>query len=406
MAVYQEEAQFGFTTRNIPQAWWTRMYRDVLVDLKDASRIVSEDMTLTAGVKSNQLAIIDIIQVYTYHVLVNTFGNVPYTEALDENNLFPKYDDAQTIYKDLMKRLADDIGKLNASSGGFSSSEDLIYQGNVAKWIKFANTLQLKMGMIIADVDNTAAKAAVESADAKAMSSSADDAKIKYFATAPNNNPVNNEAIVSGRSDYVAAKDLMDQLIALNDPRKALYFGTNNAGVYRGGTVGSGNTFADVSKPSTQVTAAEAPYVLLDYVETEFYRAEAKERGYNVAGTAEEHYNNAIRASILMWGGSAGDAAAYLAQPQVAYASAAGAWKQKIGFQKWIALYNRPFDAWTEVRRLDYPTLTLPVGAVSGFPNRFPYPSNEQQLNGNNYTTAAAVYGGDKVESKLFWDKF
>jgi hypothetical protein len=339
-------------------------------------------------------------------VLVNTFGNVPYTEALDENNLFPKYDDAQTIYKDLMKRLADDIGKLNASNGGFSSSEDLIYQGNVAKWIKFANTLQLKMGMIIADVDNTAAKAAVESADAKAMSSSADDAKIKYFATAPNNNPVNNEAIVSGRSDYVAAKDLMDQLIALNDPRKALYFGTNNAGVYRGGTVGSGNTFADVSKPSTQVTAAEAPYVLLDYVETEFYRAEAKERGYNVAGTAEEHYNNAIRASILMWGGSAGDAAAYLAQPQVAYASAAGAWKQKIGFQKWIALYNRPFDAWTEVRRLDYPTLTLPVGAVSGFPNRFPYPSNEQQLNGNNYTTAAAVYGGDKVESKLFWDKF
>jgi hypothetical protein len=406
MAVYQEEAQFDFTTRNIPQSWWTRMYRDVLIDLKDAARIVSDDIGLSAGVKSNQLAIIDIMQVYTFNVLVNTFGDVPYTEALDENNLFPKYDDAQTIYKDLLKRLAEDIGKLNTASEGFSSSEDLVYQGNVAKWIKFANSLQLKMGMTIADVDNATAKTAVESADAKAMSSSSDDALVKYFSSDPNTNPVHLEAIISGRSDYVAAKDLLDQLVTLNDPRKPLYFGTNNAGAYKGGTVGTVNTFSDISKPSAKVTAAETPNVLLDYVETEFYRAEAKERGYNVAGTAEGHYNNAVRASILWWGGSAADATAYLAQPQVAYSSAAGAWKQKIGVQKWIALYNRPFDAWVEVRRLDYPTLTLPVGAVSGFPNRFPYPSNEQQLNGTNYTTAAAVYGGDKVESKLFWDKF
>lgn len=406
MAVYQDEAQYDFTTRAIPQAWWTRMYRDVLNDLKESARVIEADALLDAGVKQNQLAMIDIMQVYAYNILVNTFGNVPYKDALDPNNLFPVYDDAKTIYTDLLKRLADDISKLNASSAGFAAADDLIYAGSVAKWIKFANTLQMKMGMTIADSDNGAAKAAIEAADAKAISAAADNAQLKYLGTSPNTNPLYTDIIVGGRSDYIAAKDLMDPLIALNDPRKTLFFGTNNAGNYAGGVVGKVNTFADFSKPSAKVSAADAPNLLADYVETEFLRAEAKERGYNVAGTAAEHYNNAITASILFWGGTATDAATYLAQPDVAYLTATGSYKQKIGFQKWIALYNRPFDGWTELRRLDYPVLTPALNAISGFPNRFPYPGNEQQLNGTNYTSAAAIMGNDKVETKLFWDKF
>ncbi|THU40872.1 SusD/RagB family nutrient-binding outer membrane lipoprotein [Niastella caeni] len=406
MAVYQDEAQYDFTTRAIPQAWWTRMYRDVLNDLKEASRVITADAALDAGVKQNQLAMIDIMQVYAYNILVNTFGNIPYKDALDPNNLFPAYDDAKTVYTDLLKRLADDISKLNASSGGFASTDDLIYAGNVAKWIKFANTLQLKMGIVLADADNAAAKAAIEAADSKAISAAADNAQLKYLTASPNTNPLYTDIVLGGRSDYLAAKDLMDPLISLNDPRKSLYFGTNNAGDYAGGIVGKVNTFADFSKPSSRVIAPDAANLLADYVEAEFIRAEAKERGYNVAGTAEEHYNNAITASIVYWGGTATDAATYLAQSDVAYATATGNYKQKIGFQKWIALYNRPFDGWVELRRLDYPVLTLALNAVSGFPNRFPYPGNEQQLNGTNYTAAAAIMGNDKVETKLFWDKF
>lgn len=406
MAVYQDEAQYDFTTRAIPQAWWTRMYRDVLNDLKEAARVIEADVALDAGVKQNQLAMIDIMQVYAYNILVNTFGNVPYTEALNPNNLFPVYDDAKTIYTDLMSRLAADIGKLNASSNGFDAADDLIYAGSVGKWIKFANSLQLKMGMLLADVDNSAAKAAVEAAAPKAISAAADNAMLTYLGTSPNTNPLYADIVLGGRSDYLAAKDLMDPLIALNDPRKSLYFGTNNAGNYAGGIVGTVNTFADYSKPSSKVSAAADPVIFADYAEAEFLRAEAIERGYNVPGTAEDHYNNAITASILYWGGSAADAAAYLAQPEVAYGTATGSYKEKIGFQKWIALYNRPFDGWTELRRLDYPTLTLAANAKSGFPNRFPYPGNEQQLNGTNYTSAAAIMGNDKVETKLFWDKF
>lgn len=405
MAVYQDEAQYNFSTRNIPQGWWTTMYRDVLNDLKESARIIAADPLLDAGIKANQLAIIDLMQVYVYNILVNTFGDIPYTEALDPDNLIPKYDDAKTVYTDLLKRVVDDIGKLNTASSSFSSTEDRIYKGNVANWIKFANSMRLKMGMIIADEDNATAKANVEAASAGAFASASDNGAFPYVASTPNTNPLYADIVLGGRGDYVAAEDLMNKLIALSDPRKSLFFGTNNAGEYKGGVVGQVSTFSSVSKPSDRVTVIDAPLILLDYVETEFYRAEAIERGFNVAGTAAEHYNNAIRASILFWGGTNADADAYLLKPEVAYLTATGSWKQKIGFQKWIALYNRPFEGWTELRRLDYPQLTLPVGATSGFPNRYQYPNNEQQLNGANYTSAAAKIGGDKVETKLFWDK-
>jgi hypothetical protein len=405
-AVIQEDAQYDFITRAVHQAWWTRMYRDVLIDLKDAARIISEDEGLQAGVKANQLAIIDIMQVYAFNVLVTTFGNVPYTEALDHENLFPKYDDAKTIYTDLLKRLAADIAALNASSAAFAANEDFFYQGNVSMWIGFANSLQLKMGMIVADADNAMGKSAVEAAASKAISSATGNAVYKYLASPPNNNPLYDQLVLAGRTDFIAAKDLMDPLIAMADPRKAQFFGTNNAGQYVGGIVGQTNIYTNMSKPSAKVAAPDAPNVITDYVEAEFFRAEAIERGYNVAGTAEQHYNNAIRASILYWGGTNAEADTYLARSDVAYSTAAGTWRQKIGFQKWIALYNRPFDGWVEMRRLDYPVLSLPVGAISGFPNRLIYPGNEQQLNGTNYTAAAASIGGDKVETKLFWDRF
>ena len=247
----------------------------------------------------------------------------------------------------------------------------------------------------------------VEAAEPKAISSAADNVIFKYLTASPNTNPIWLDIIQSGRQDYVAALPLIDNLKVNADPRLSLFYRYNNETdkAFVGGIVGGINTFSSVSKPSTKVSAPDFPAILFDYSEMEFYRAEAIERGYNVAGTAAEHYNNAVTASILSWGGSAADAAAYLARPEIAYATATGTWKQKIGTQKWIALYNRPFEGWTEIRRFDFPVLAAPVGAKSGFPNRLAYPGNEQQLNGTNYTAAASAIGGDKVETKLFWDK-
>jgi hypothetical protein len=405
MAVYQDEAQYDFNTRAIPNGWWTTMYRDVIADLRESARLINADASIAPAEKANKLAILDIMEVYTYSVLVNTFGNIPYKESINSAILFPKYDDAKTISADLLARLNADITKINPTAASFTATEDLVYKGSASKWVKFANTLRFKLGMVLADVDAAAAKTAAESSDAGAISAAADNGLFTFLAASPNQNPLYVDIVTGGRQDYIAAKDLMDKLIGWNDPRKAAFFSKNNAGNYAGGIVGKANTFVDFSRAGAKVIEAAAPYVLADYVETEFLRAEAKERGFSVAGSAESHYNNAITASILYWGGTAADAAAYLAQPEVAYATAAGDWKQKIGTQKWIALYNRPYEGWVEIRRLDQPKIATPINAKSGFPTRFSYPSTEQTLNGASYTAAASAIGGDVVTTKLFWDK-
>lgn len=405
-AVIQEEAQFNYVTRSINDAWWTRMYRDVLNDLKESARIITNDATINPTIKTNQLAIIDIMQVYTFNILVTTYGDIPYSKSLDDQLLFPVYDDAKTVNKELMIRLENDIAKLSISAPGFTSSEDIIFQGSVAKWISFANSLQVRMAMTISDLDNSLAKTAFEKANPNAINATSNNGFVKYFTAIPNNNPLYDQLVLANRTDYIAAKDLMDVLNSFEDPRKPSFFGVNNVGLYVGGVMGIPSDYPKMSKPSARVADPSAPNVLIDYVEMEFYRAEAKERGYNVTGSAESHYNNAIKASILYWGGTEANADKYLLRSDVAYTTAAGGWKQKIGFQKWIALYNRPFEGWLEVRRLDFPKLTIPVNAFSGYPNRMKYPANEQQLNGTNYTNAATKIGGDKSETKLYWDIF
>lgn len=403
-AVIQQEAQYDYITRQINDNWWSRMYKDVLNDLKESARIINEDETLSPGQKANQLAMVEIMQVYTYDILVKTFGDIPYTEALDDTNLFPVYDDAQTVYNDLLIRLDGAITNLNPAAPGFSATEDIIYQGNVSNWTALANSLKLRMAMTLADVDGEAAKIAFEKANSDAITSTDQNAFIQYYNSPPNNNPLYDQLVLAGRTDFIAAKDLMDKLLELEDPRLPGFFGLNDKGEYAGGVVGQASNYADNSKPSARVAAPDAPNMLIDLVEVEFLRAEAVERGYNIMGTTEEHYSNAVTASILYWGGTAEEAQTYLNQPDVAYSSASGDWKQKIGLQKWLGLYNRPFEAWTEMRRLDHPDLPLAKNAISGFPNRLRYPGEEQQLNKANYTEASSNIGGDETENKLFWD--
>ena len=145
----------------------------------------------------------------------------------------------------------------------------------------------------------------------------------------------------------------------------------------------------------------------MDYPEIAFGLAEAAARGYSVGGTAEDFYNKAVTASIKYWGGSDADVATYLKNPLVAYTTAKGTYKQKIGTQKYLALYNRGFEAWTEWRRLDAPTFNVPANKTyAEIPVRFTFPVGEQTLNKANWTAASTAIGGDKLTTKLFWDKF
>lgn len=420
---YLDEPRYVLNVRLIPQNFWDALYRDVLSDLKEARRILTEDQLLNQNIKNNQLAQIGIIEAYTWSILVNTFGDVPYSEALDTSTPLPKYDDAQTIYLDIMSRLNEAIALLNTNGAGFGTGE-VIYASKAAAqriphWIKFANAIKLKIAMVLVDNAGTSALAttAIQQAAENVFTASSDNARFPYLPDPPSNNPVsaNLNLTLQSRRDYVGAKPFVDLLNSLSDPRVSQFFNLAGSGAYVGGNYGyTNNPVANFSEISDKVKAPGLEALFADYSETEFLLAEAIERGI-ISGDAEEHYNNAIRASIVYWGGSVADANTYLATPEVAYTTAEGTWKQKIGTQKWIALYNRGWDAWLEWRRLDYPVLVTPDQATPPagqdrpavalhIPVRMIYPINEQTLNPANREAAAGKIGGDVATTKLFWD--
>lgn len=402
---YPDESNYDIGNRAINDNVWNALYRDALRDFAEAEALIPTDVSDPA-IQQNQLAIVDIMQVLTYYYLVTTYGDIPYTEALNIDQPFPAYDDAATIYADLMSRLDADIAALNTGAASFGAA-DLIYNGNVASWLKFANSLKLKMGMTIADVDPATAKTAVEAAVAAGVfTSSADNAEIEYLGAPPNTNPIWVDLVQSGRDDFVANSTLVKMLLERSDPRIDNYLTTDQVGGYSGGDPGANSTYVQLSHVNPIITEPNFPSNLLDYAEVELHLAEAVERGFAVGGTAQSHYDAGVTASVIYWGGTAAEAAAYLAQPNVNYATAGATYKQKIGIQKYLSLFNRGFDIWIEWRRLDYPQLQPAVDAVSGIPVRYPYPVNEQNVNRANFEAAATAIGGDDVETKLWWDLF
>ena len=416
---YPDESRYDMVTRPIPATNMNVLYRNVLMNYKDASRALTAASLggIDQKQRDNQLAIIEVMSVFTWSNIVETYGDMPYTEALDYTKPNPKYDDGLTIYKALIVRLDAAIAKLDPNFGGMGAGYDNVFGGGAdgtPKWIKFANTLKLRMGLMLADLDAAYAKTVVEAAAPKVFSdpitspSTGDKFAMAFLKDSPNTNPKYTELVLSGRSDFVATSIFVNPLNTLNDPRRPGFMWTKVGDVYLGGSQGEPNAYANFTHVNNSLLDPTSEVVLLDYTETEFLLAEAVERGFNVGGTAATHYSNAITSSIKYWGGTDAEAAAYLAQPAVAYATATGTWRQKIGTQAWIAYYFRGFDAWTSWRRLDYPRLYAPqnhVQEVNGIPVRYSYAVSEQTLNFDNYTAAAAAIGGDKAETRLFWDK-
>lgn len=417
---YTDESRYDIVTRQIPDNMWDALNRDVLRDFQEAKAIIPTE-ALDAPTQRNKLAITDIMEVYTWYYLITSFGDVPYKQALDIKNIFPKYDNQKDSYYDLLTRLDSSIAALDATASSFGAA-DIIYSGDVTAWKKFGNSLKLRLGMTIADYDAPKAKSVVESAITNAVfASNNNNALFKYVSSPPNTNPVWVDLVQSGRKDFIANSTIVNLMNTESDPRLSFYFTLDGTGKYSGNTPGKSSSYSAFSKPAGLVkqfspgdvtdagklTYPDFPGDLMDYAEVEFLLAEAIERGFSVdGGTAASHYNSAITASILFWGGSAADAATYLARPGVDYATAPGTYKQKIGTQKWLALYNRGWDAWIEQRRLDYPVLPAPSNAATDYPVRFTYPINEQNVNTVNYKNASSSIGGDDVTTKLFWDKF
>ena len=396
---YTDESNYEMQNREIPDYMFSEFYRDVLGDLNNA-KVQTTD--------AFKIAQIELLSIYAWQMLVDAFGDVPYSEALraegDGAVLAPKYDSAVTIYTDLITRAKAAVTSISGTGTGYTS-DDLIFSGSKTAWTKFGNSLLVKLGSRLFDQNTAEAKSLIEGHYAAGISSNADNAYIQFEGAPPNTNPLWEDLVQSGRQDFIPADTFVDVINALNDPRADKFFDPTSKidGVYKGGPYGTSTPFNDNSHISQTLYAPDFRGVLIDYAEMSFILAEAARRKFSVGGTVAEHYENGIKASMNEWKVAAADVTAYLAQANVTFATATGTDKEKIAKQFWIAMYNRGFEGWTVYRLFDAPTLQKSGTLELLVPKRYTYPQSEKTINGDN--VKAANGGKDKQQTPIFWDK-
>ncbi len=413
-------------------------------------------------------AICRIMKAHNFQLLTDVYGNIPYKEALKGNdNRTPKYDNGVDIYKDLFRELDKAIALLKdpaASSADKNekiTTNDLVFKGNATKWIKFANTLKLRLLVHTYDVPeiDAAAEVAIIEAEGSGYLGAGETAKLNpgYSSAKPNpfyrSYAINENGVLAGNADFVKAS-----FYAVGsgtptgfgyyrydaDPRENKFYVkpdvNPDAAVYEASTYHKGIPYGAISgqfpnslgpdlssinainntSPNTGLTpnGAASDAWILTSVESLFLQAEARERGIiNSGPSAKDLLNSAIEESFISLGLTTQDYQDYMdfniGYPDVDYDEAADK-TFTILSQKWFALNGiAPFEIWTDVRRTDIvygelvgfdagPPLSILDGAASSIPVRLFYPQSEYSFNEVNAKAQGTI---DVFTSRIFWDK-
>lgn len=423
-AQYPDEDRYVRLTGGSTQAYFDNPY---IQELADYQKVIEKGTAASqAGVYAPAL----VMRTWEFGYITNTWGDVPYSEALQGDAattvLSPKYDAQKDIYANFFVVL-DKATKDLATGTGDLGGGDPIYSGNLDAWQKFSNSLRARYALQLVNVDKATTTAQLNAALAApggVFDSNDDNAQMSWPGDGIYNNPwATNFAT---RDDHRISLVLMNLMKATNDPRIPIYAQPTpgNPNVYAGAPNG-----LVAAKMAPYITAASRPGAvfypgttaygfyggngntfpsfLMTYAEVEFIKAEAAERGLaTISGSAASHYLAGIRASMEQWGVGSGDIDAYLARGDVAYKGGTEGLKQ-IAQQKWVALYTDGGSAWSEWRRTCYPATVQPGAdaSQSNVPRRFQYSITEKSVNITNVNAAIAAQGADAFATRMYWDK-
>lgn len=380
------------------------MYTDVLKELASAKELVDKQ-EVSDQIKTNRKNIIDVLSSQVYAILTDGYGAIPYTEAISGVSL-PAYDSQEVVYKGILATLDNASNSFNDSATSFDVGE-VLYNGDINMWKKLTNSLMLRYAMRIADVDASTASTYINKAvNNGVFTSNSDNATFKYGSVIDRANPLfrNFSPQGSNRDDYCVTEFFVTTLNNLGDPRLEKYAKPASGGTIVGIPYALTDNDATVLKPTTSrpndmVRQAETPFYVITYSEVQFLLAEAYQRGI-VTGSAATAYSNAITASMNVWGiNDASAISTYITSNPYDAAN----WKNSIGTQKWISLYMNGFEAWSEWRRLDFPTLAVPAAAeISTIPVKLPYPLSETTANSAQLDKVTTTPGS--ITTKVWWD--
>jgi hypothetical protein len=389
-------------------------------------------------------AIATVIKVAGMHRVADTYGPIPYSGV--GVSFVPAYDPLEDVYSAFFDELNRSIEILSENRTVMVNA-DGVFGGDPVKWIRYANSLKLRLAMRIAYADPAKSKQMAEEAVAQEFGViTSNDGNALYRSFGPEGNPIGFASL--GWGDSAVAADIVCYMNGYADPRRPAYFTASTwpsrtyVGLRHGispipdkSTVGLRYSFPNI-KPTD-------PIQWMNAAEVAFLRAEgAAVFGYDMDGTAEELYNEGIRLSFEQWGLADNLAEAYMADdtsvpenytdpytaaPQ-SYAGTISTitikWdesadaeekQERIITQKWIANWTLGNEAWAEFRRTGYPHLipATDAGNKSGGivdsedgARRMPYPQAEKTENTENYQIAVSQYmkGADNMATSIWWD--
>lgn len=378
-----------------------------IIDLN--SNAETAQNALASGSNANQIAVARILKAFFYHHMTDRWGDLPYSEALQGKEDFkPAYDTQEAIYTAMMSELKAAVGQID---GGNGVNGDILFDGNMDMWKKFANTLRMVIALRMSNADaSTAQSEFVAAVQAGVISSNAENMMYPYLNEAANENPWFTRFIT--RTDYALSSTVVDMIKPWGDPRlnswgdpapstgeiEGMPYGIDDAGDIPND---------DVSFPnSTYVRAQAAPLPIFTYSQVLFSMAEAAERGW-ISESSSQLYYDGIQASMEQW--SAFDQNVfdtYIAQDGVAWDQSKA--MELIGIQKWLGLFLQGYEAWNEWKRTGYPALVPARDAINTggqIPRRQGYPTSERDLNSDNYNAVVSSQGPDELSTRMWWDQ-
>lgn len=422
-------------------AHWNPIYTSVVPQLK----LIFENY----DANTSQNALASIWWVFSFSRLTDYYGPVPYFDAgIPATSV--KYDSQEEIYNDFFKRLDAAVTVLKSKTGETPyGNSDILYKGDLNKWIKFANTLRLRLALRISKVNPAKAKTEAEAAFASGvMLSAADDGMmVRTGVTSGDGNGISR---ISGWQEFRMSATMESILKGYNDPRLTVFFqpafATKTYEGLRNGLdptqlVVQSNTndynsnvgarwIRNTGSGSGWENLLAVPADIMHAAEAYFLRAEGALNGWNMGGTAQELYEKGIRESMATWGfaGAAVDTYIQGTTPPIApgdsqnsppisdipvkWAVTEAKQREQIGTQKWLAVFPDGCEGWAEFRRTRFPKLYNVVNSVNTdvpatqFIRRFPFIDAEKATNGPAVTEAVKLLGGpDKASTPVWWDK-
>ncbi len=415
--VFTEFDLFNWGTQS---GTWESHYLTIR-DLEELKKIAVE----TGNASYESVAI--ITQSWLFQILTDMWGDVPYSQAakaVSEEAIFqPVYDAQQDIYTGLLADLkrANDLlsqGPLTQIKG------DIMFQGDLDRWRRFANSLRLRVAMRLSEADPAMAQSNITEivnnpAQYPVMEGNEHNAALVFLNANPNAHPITEESVyrVGSFNEYRISETFVGLLREAEDPRLEFLADPTANSVGAGNPVIEGMQNGIVDGPAYTYKGGDANLSkfnidyfyfqpnanegrLMTYSEVQFIMAEAAQRGW-ISSDAETHYHEGIQSNFAYWNVDMPND--YLGRASVAYDGSL----ERIIKQKYLALFYIDYQGFIEFKRTGFPSEIQPGpdALFSEYPSRFQYQSKEIALNRANYDAAVSRQGPDELLTKVWWEQ-